>query len=222
VHAMPLEDRMTVTNMTVEAGAKNGIMAPDEQVIEYYREKGKSGFPTLSSDVDAEYRDVHDYDLGSLEPMVAKPHSPANAAELSEVEGLEVDEAYLGSCTGGKYYDMVQAARILRKANRKAKTRFIVVPSTTNVYRRMLREGLLDVFLDAGAVVGPPTCGACIGGHMGVLGPDEVAVSSTNRNFPGRMGHRTSKVYLASPATVAASALEGRITDPRRILGGGN
>ncbi|MGC9189523.1 MAG: 3-isopropylmalate dehydratase large subunit, partial [Conexivisphaera sp.] len=101
VHAMPLEDRMTVTNMTVEAGAKNGIMAPDEQVIAYYREKGKSGFPTLSSDVDAEYRDVHDYDLGRLEPMVAKPHSPANAAELSEVEGLEVDEAYLGSCTGG-------------------------------------------------------------------------------------------------------------------------
>ncbi|BBE42871.1 3-isopropylmalate dehydratase large subunit [Conexivisphaera calida] len=222
VRAMPLEDRMTVTNMTVEAGAKNGIMAPDEQVIEYYREKGKSGFPALSSDGDAEYRDVHDYDLGRLEPMVAKPHSPANAAELSEVEGLEVDEAYLGSCTGGKYYDMVQAARILRKANRKAKTRFVVVPSTTNVYRRMLREGLLDVFLDAGAVVGPPTCGACIGGHMGVLGPDEVAVSSTNRNFPGRMGHRTSKVYLASPATVAASALEGRITDPRRILGGGN
>ncbi|MGC8555544.1 MAG: 3-isopropylmalate dehydratase large subunit [Conexivisphaera sp.] len=220
VRSMPIEERMTVTNMTVEAGAKNGIMAPDELVAEYYRSKGKPEIPMLSSDPDAGYRDVHEYDLARMEPMVAKPHSPANAVEISEVEGLEIDEAYLGSCTGGKYHDMVQAARILSRAGRRARARFVVVPSTTNVYRRLLREGLLDVFLNAGAVIGPPTCGACIGGHMGVLGPDEVAISSTNRNFPGRMGHRTSKVYLASPATVAASALEGRITDPRRFLGG--
>jgi len=219
VHSMSIEERMTIANMTVEAGAKNGIMAPDGQVADYYKEKGKSGFAMLNSDPDSEYVDKREYDLRKIEPMVAKPHSPANAAELSEVEGLEIDEAYLGSCTGGKYNDMVQAARILMKAGRRARARFIMVPSTTNVYRRMLKEGLLEVFLNAGAVIGPPTCGACIGGHMGVLGPGEVAVSSTNRNFPGRMGHGTSKVYLASPMTVAASAIEGRITDPRSILG---
>ncbi|MFP3137131.1 MAG: aconitase/3-isopropylmalate dehydratase large subunit family protein [Nitrososphaeria archaeon] len=218
VASMPIEERMTITNMTVEAGAKNGIMAPDARVVEYYREKGKE-VQVIASDPDAEYRDAHDYELPRIVPMVAKPHSPANAVELSEVEGTEIDEAYLGSCTGGKYHDMAAAARVLRRAGRRARARLVVVPSSTNVYRRMLREGLMDVFMDAGAVIGPPTCGACIGGHMGVLGPDEVAISSTNRNFPGRMGHRTSKVYLASPASVAASAVEGRIADPRRFLG---
>ncbi len=217
LHSLPLEERLTIANMTVEAGAKNGIMPSDDVVIGYYKSRGRTFGERLLPDPDAEYEDEYEYDLQEIEPMVAKPYSPANTTEIGEVEGTEIDEAYIGSCTGGKYYDMLQAARVIRRSGKRARSRLIVVPATTHVYRRMIKEGLVDVFIDAGAVIGPPTCGACIGGHMGVLGKGEVAVSATNRNFPGRMGHRESLVYLASPMTVAASAIEGKITDPRRL-----
>ena len=155
-------------------------------------------------------------DVGGIEPMVAKPHSPANVVPASEVGNVEIDQAFIGSCTGGKYEDLRIAASIMKGRNVKVRT--IVIPGNTKTYLRALNEGLINVFAEAGAVIGPPTCGPCIGLHMGVLGEGEVAISASNRNFPGRMGHKSSKVYLASPATVAASAITGRITDPREVI----
>ena len=211
VRSMPIEERLTLTNMSVEAGAKNGIIEPDEKILDYFG----GGISPVYGDEDASYSETYSYDLQSVEPMVAKPYSPANGVEARELEGTPIDKAYIGSCTGGKYYDLVKAAEVLK--GRRVKVRLEVIPATQGVYRKALDSGLLKIFLDAGAMVGPPTCGACLGGHMGVLAEGEVAISSTNRNFPGRMGHRGSKVYLASPATVAASAVTGYITDPRDL-----
>lgn len=215
VRTMSLDERLTLTNMSVEAGAKNGMIEPDELTIRHFEERGLIVKP-VRGDEDAEYSETFFYDLPSVEPMVAKPYSPANGVEVREVGGVPIDKGYIGSCTGGKFYDLVQAAKILK--GRKVKVRLEVIPATQGIYRRALESGLLKIFVDAGAMIGPPTCGACLGGHMGVLADGEVAVSSTNRNFPGRMGHRGSKVYLASPATVAASSVTGYITDPRDLL----
>ena len=216
ISSMSVDERMTLSNMSVEAGAKVGIIEPDEKTIEFVKEKrGSVDFRLIKNDPDALFEKVYEYDASEIEPLVAKPYSPANVAPARELEGLEIDQAFIGSCTGGKYEDLKVAASILK--GKRVKVRTIVVPATIKVYMRALREGLIEEFLKAGAVVGPPTCGPCIGLHMGVLGEGEVAISTSNRNFPGRMGHKTSKVYLASPATVAASAVAGKIADPRDL-----
>ncbi len=216
IREMSVEERMTLSNMSVEAGAKTGLVEPDEKTIAYVSERTNEPFTALKNDPDAVFEKVYEYRAEEIEPMVAKPHSPANVSPASELGNVEIDQAFIGSCTGGKYEDLCIAASILK--GRKVKARTIVIPGNTKTYMRALSEGLLGIFAEAGAVIGPPTCGPCIGLHMGVLGEGEVAISASNRNFPGRMGHKSSKVYLASPATVAASAVTGRITDPREVV----
>ena len=214
---MNLEERLTLCNMTTEAGAKNGIIEPDEKTIQYFKERGVE-FKPICSDEDAEYLEKFSVDASKIEPMVAKPVSPANSSPVSEDEGLEIDRVYIGSCTGGKLFDLRMAARIMK--NRRVKIRTEIAPATQSIYLKALNEGLIEIFAKAGAIILPPTCGACFGGHMGVLGEGEICVSTTNRNFPGRMGHRSSKVYLVSPLTAAASAITGRLTNPREFLHG--
>ena len=214
---MNLEERLTLCNMTTEAGAKNGIIEPDEKTIQYFKERGVE-FKPIYSDEDAEYLEEFSVDASKVEPMVAKPISPANSSPVSEDEGLEIDRVYIGSCTGGKLFDLRMAARIMK--NRRVKIRTEIAPATQSIYLKALNEGLIEIFAKAGAIILPPTCGACFGGHMGVLGEGEICVSTTNRNFPGRMGHRSSKVYLVSPLTAAASAITGRLTNPREFLHG--
>lgn len=214
ISSMLMDERFTLTNMTTEAGAKNGIIEPDQKTIDYVQERNREPFNPVVGDENAEFAEVYTYDVEKMEPTVAKPFSPANRAVAREV-GVPIDKAYIGSCTGAKYTDLVEAAKIIK--GKKVKVRMEVLPAAQSIYMRALKEGLITTFVEAGAVVGPPTCGACCGAHMGVLAKDEVCVSTTNRNFPGRMGHVESKTYLASPKVVAASAITGVITDPRDI-----
>jgi 3-isopropylmalate/(R)-2-methylmalate dehydratase large subunit len=215
---MSMEARMTITNMAIEAGAKNGVIGFDDVTRAYLDErlKDKTPYTVFESDADAEYAAVTEIDCGRLEPMVAFPHLPSNGRPISECAGLPTDQAYLGSCTNGRIEDLRIAASILRR--RQTKIRTIVVPATPRVWRQCVDEGLAQVFDDAGCVISAPTCGACLGGFMGILAEGERCISTTNRNFVGRMGHPKSEVYLASPATAAASALEGRLADPRKYL----
>ena len=221
VEAMSVEDRLTLTNMTTEAGAKNGIVEPDAKVGEYLASRGATGAAARCGTGEAirspegSFSEVREYDAAELEPVVAKPFSPENIDVVREAPSVELNKAYLGSCTGAKMEDLEAAARILK--GRKVSIRTEVLPAAISIYMRAIERGLVKIFLDAGAVVGPPTCGACCGAHMGVLGKDEVCISATNRNFPGRMGHVESRTYLASPMVVAASAVTGRITDPRDL-----
>jgi 3-isopropylmalate/(R)-2-methylmalate dehydratase large subunit len=215
IRRMSMDERFTLTNMTTEAGAKNGIIEPDQTTIDYIRERTNEPFTPIVGDGDAKYSDVFTYDVEKMEPVVAKPFSPANRAVVRELGNVPIDKAYIGSCTGAKYTDLLEAASILK--GKKVKVRTEILPAAQSIYMRALKEGLINIFLEAGVVVGPPTCGACCGAHMGVLAKDEVCVSTTNRNFPGRMGHVESKTYLASPKVVAASAVTGKITDPRDV-----
>jgi 3-isopropylmalate/(R)-2-methylmalate dehydratase large subunit len=214
VSDMSMEERLTLTNMTTEAGAKNGIIAPDAITDEYIRQRTASHYTPILGD-DSHYLEEYTYEIEELEPIVAKPYSPQNAAPARELQGVEVNKAYIGSCTGAKLEDLRSAAQILK--GNKVRIRTEVLPAAQSIYIKALKEGLIDIFMEAGAVVGPPTCGACCGAHMGILGKDEICVSTTNRNFPGRMGHVESQTYLASPLVVAASALKGKITDPRDV-----
>ena len=223
VSAMPVEERLTLTNMTTEAGAKNGIIEPDARVHEYLAARGAAaqgslgaGGGTVRGDGDdSDYARIFEYDAAELEPVVAEPFSPANVSAVRDAPSVELDKAYIGSCTGAKMEDLEAAARILK--GRAVRIRTEVVPAAISIYRRAVERGLVSIFLAAGATIGPPTCGACCGAHMGVLGAGEVCVSTTNRNFPGRMGHVESRTYLASPQVAAASAVTGRITDPRDL-----
>jgi len=201
--------------MTTEAGAKNGIIEPDSITDDYIRQRTSEPYKPIVGDDDRHYVDEYTYEIDKLEPIVAKPYSPQNAAVARELQGVEINKAYIGSCTGAKLQDLRSAAQILR--GKKVKIRTEVLPAAQSIYMKAMKEGLIDIFMQAGAVVGPPTCGACCGAHMGVLGKDEVCVSTTNRNFPGRMGHVESQTYLASPLVVAASAIKGKITDPRDV-----
>jgi len=212
---MSVESRLTLTNMTTEAGAKNGIIEPDQKVFDYLAERGVTEYDAAYDDEDAQYAKTYEYDLSELEPLVAKPFSPQNVSVVQETTGIEIDKSYIGSCTGAKYEDLVAVARILK--GRKEKVRTEVVPAAISIYKKASENGLDKIFLDAGAVIGAPTCGACCGAHMGVLAKDEVCVSTTNRNFPGRMGHVDSKTYLTSPLVAAASAVTGKLTDPRDL-----
>ncbi len=217
IEKLSLSDRITIANMSVEAGAKAGIIPPDEKVFKYLENRVRGSYEPVYATEDAEYSDVLEYDASSIEPLVAKPYLPSNVAKAKELSDVEIDQAYLGSCTNGRIEDLRIAAKILKGRKVHKNVRFIVVPASKEVYMQALREGLIDIFLEANAYVSGPTCGACLGGFMGVLASGEVCISSTNRNFIGRMGHKDSKVYLANPAVVAASAVTGRITDPREL-----
>lgn len=220
VKHLSMDDRLTMSNMAVEMGAKTGIFEPDDVTLAYLKGRSSSDFTLVRSDEGASYSEEYEFDISSMEPQVACPYRVDNVKPVSEVEGIHVDQAFIGSCTNGRLSDLRIAARILKGRRVSRSTRLIVIPASQDVYREALREGLIDVLLEAGAMICNPTCGPCIGVHLGVLAPGEVCVASINRNFIGRMGSRESKVYLASPATVAASAIEGKIADPRRYLGG--
>jgi len=215
ISEMSVESRLTLTNMTTEAGAKNGIIEPDQKVFDYLAERGVTEYNAVYDDDDTQYEKTYEYDVSELEPLVAKPFSPQNVSVVQETTGIEIDKSYIGSCTGAKYEDLVAVAKILK--GRKVKVRTEVVPAAISIYKKAAENGLDKIFLDAGAVIGAPTCGACCGAHMGVLAKDEVCVSTTNRNFPGRMGHIDSKTYLTSPLVAAASAVTGKLTDPRDL-----
>jgi len=219
-----MEERMTLTNMAIEAGGKNGIIAADEKTFEYVRARTDRSFDPVESDPDAKWFTERRYDVSTMEPVVAKPHRPDNRATVSEVAGTKLDRAYIGSCTGGKYEDFLAAAKVLEGQEVRVDT--FVVPASTEVTKQLRSQTLngktlWQVFLDAGCKMGHASCGACLGGPVDTFGRThgtEVVISTTNRNFPGRMGSKQSAVYLASPLTVAASALHGEITDPRTVL----
>ena len=215
IDEMSVESRLTLTNMTTEAGAKNGIIEADEKTINYLQQRGATNLNQIKSDEDAEYAKIFEYEASEIEPIVAKPYSPENITQVRDVSSIELDKAYIGSCTGAKYEDLLAAAKILK--GKQVKIRTEVLPAAISIYKRAMQDGLLQIFMDAGAMVGPPTCGACCGAHMGVLAKDEICISTTNRNFPGRMGHIDSQTYLASPLVAAASAVTGKITDPRDL-----
>jgi 3-isopropylmalate/(R)-2-methylmalate dehydratase large subunit len=219
--SLSMSDRFTIANMSVEGGAKNAIFPPDETLINYLEEFGhRLGLAKLAylRPLEGVNPDIV-IDLSKLEPMVAKPHSPANVVPVGDVEGLKIDAAFIGSCTNGRYEDLLVAAEILKKRKISRDVRLIIAPASKKILTKMLENRTAKIFLDAGAVITPPSCGVCFGGHLGVVGDDEVIISSSNRNFVGRMGSPKAKIYLASPATAAASAIEGHITDPRRYLG---
>jgi 3-isopropylmalate/(R)-2-methylmalate dehydratase large subunit len=215
---MSMEARMTITNMAIEAGAKNGIMAFDDVTKRYLDEhlKDKKDYTIYESDADAAYIATEQFDCSALEPMVALPHLPSGGVPVGQCAGKEMDQAYIGSCTNGRIEDLRIAAGILK--GRQVAIRTLIVPATPSIWKQAKDEGLFDTFYDAGCVIAAPTCGACLGGFMGILASGEKCISTTNRNFVGRMGHPKSEVYLASPATAAASAVEGKITDPRKYI----
>jgi 3-isopropylmalate/(R)-2-methylmalate dehydratase large subunit len=218
IEALSMEARMTLTNMAAEAGAKSGIIPPDDRTREYLAERTDEPFEEFRSDDDARYVERLEIDASSLEPVVALPNLPSNGRFISEVDPVPIDQVYIGSCTNARIEDLREAARILGGRRVARGTRVIVVPATSGIWRQALAEGLMEVFSNAGCVISTATCGACLGGHMGVLGDGERCLSTTNRNFTGRMGHPGAQVYLASPATAAATAVTGRITDPREYL----
>ena len=216
IDEMSVESRLTLCNMTTEAGAKNGIVEPDQKVVDYLSQRGATNLNLVTGDSDAEYSKIFEFESSEMEPIIAKPFSPDNTCVVGEAPSVELDKSYIGSCTGAKYEDLEAAAKILK--GRKVKIRTEILPAAISIYQRAMENGLLKIFLDAGATVGPPTCGACCGAHMGVLAKDEICISTTNRNFPGRMGHVESQTYLSSPMVAAASAVTGKITDPRDLI----
>ncbi|MEM1651653.1 MAG: 3-isopropylmalate dehydratase large subunit [Sulfolobales archaeon] len=218
--SLSMSDRLTIANMSVEAGAKNAIFPLDDVTLQYVRSFGLSiDLSKLDYLKPFEVENPHyEVDLSTLEPMVAKPHSPANVAKVGDVEGTRIDMAFIGSCTNGRYEDLSIAARILKGRRVSRDVRLLITPASKRVFMKALEEGLIQILAEAGAIITPPGCGACFGANLGVAGDDEVVISSSNRNFVGRMGSSKARVYLASPATVAASALKGHITDPRSFL----
>ncbi len=218
IEGMQMSDRFTICNMAIEAGAKVGIIAPDAITESYVKNRARRPYRFFSSDPDARYEATYDWDITQMEPQVACPHSPANVHKVSELKDIAIDQAVIGSCTNGRIEDLRVAAKILRGRKVSSTTRCIILPGSPDVYRQALAEGLLQIFIDAEAAVSTPTCGPCLGGYMGVLAAGERAVSTTNRNFIGRMGHVKSEVYLASPAVAAASAVAGRIAHPDEVL----
>lgn len=217
IESLSLSDRITISNMAIEAGAKAGIIPPDEKVFDFLRGRVRGDYNAVYADGnEGDYEEVFEYDAAEIVPTVAKPFLPENTAPASELDVL-IDQAYLGSCTNGRIEDLRVAAKLLKGKKVNPGVRMIVVPASEKVFRQAIEEGLILTFLNAGAFVCGPTCGACLGGHMGVLAQGERCISTTNRNFIGRMGHKDSEVYLANPAVVAASAITGRITDPTEL-----
>ena len=215
---LTMEDRLCMANMAIEAGAKNGIFAVDEVTLDYIKDKVTKEYKIYEADPDAEYDAVYDIDLSQIKPTVAFPHLPENAKTFDEIGEVVIDQVVIGSCTNGRIEDMRAAAEILKGRHIAENVRCIVIPATQKVYMTAMKEGLLEIFINAGCAVSTPTCGPCLGGHMGILAKGERAVATTNRNFVGRMGHPESEVYLASPYVAAASAITGRISQPSEIL----
>ncbi len=218
VASLSIFDRLTICNMAIEAGAKNGIFPVDETTIAYVKERSDRDIVAYRADDDAAYDAVYDIDLSAIEPTVAFPHLPENTREIANVGDVKIDQVVIGSCTNGFYRDLAEAAEILKGHKVAKNVRAIIIPATQDIYLKAMENGLLRIFIEAGCVVSTPTCGPCLGGHMGILAAGERAVATTNRNFVGRMGDVTSEVYLAGPAVAAASAIAGKIADPREIM----
>jgi 3-isopropylmalate/(R)-2-methylmalate dehydratase large subunit len=220
IERLPMDDRFTMCNMAIEAGGKSGIIAPDDITRQYC--EGRLSHPAVeyASDADAQYGEAFHWDISGLSPQVAAPFLPSNVRPVEELSDVRIDQVVIGSCTNGRISDLRIAARVLRDHKVAPGVRLLVFPATPQVYRQALDEGLFDVFLDAEATISPPTCGPCLGGHMGVLAEGERALATTNRNFRNRMGHPGSEVYLCNPAVAAASAVTGRITHPDEVCGG--
>jgi 3-isopropylmalate/(R)-2-methylmalate dehydratase large subunit len=214
---LPMAGRLSMANMAIEAGAKNGIFAPDKITRDYIKKRAKRDYKFYSSDTDAVYTDTIEIDAGKIEPQVAFPHLPSNVKGISKAGKVKIDQALIGSCTNGRIEDLRVAAQILKNRRAASNVRLIIIPATPEIYKQALKEGLIEIFLKADAVISPPSCGACLGGHMGILAEGERAVATTNRNFVGRMGHPKSEVYLANPAIAAASAVLGRIASPEEL-----
>lgn len=211
VKYMTMDDRFTICNMAIEAGAKNGIFECDDIALEYLNGRYKGEIRRYSADKDAEYERVIEIDLAALSPVVACPHLPSNVKPASKLSGVDIDQVVIGSCTNGRISDMRAAAQVLKDRKVKRGVRTIIIPATNEVYLQCVKEGLMEIFINAGAVVSTPTCGPCLGGHMGILAENERCVATTNRNFVGRMGHTSSEIYLASPYVAACSAVLGHI-----------
>ncbi len=217
VAALSIYDRLTISNMAIEAGAKNGIFPVDEQTLAYVAEHSDSAPVIYTADADAEYDATYDIDLSKIKSTVAFPHLPENTHTVDEIDDIRIDQVVIGSCTNGHYKDLAEAAEILKGKKIASHVRAIIIPATQDIYLKAIGNGLVKIFIEAGCVVSTPTCGPCLGGHMGILAAGERAVATTNRNFVGRMGHVTSEVYLASPAVAAAGAIAGKIADPAKV-----
>ena len=215
--SLSIDDRLCMANMAIEAGAKNGIFEVDDVTLEYVKGRVNREFKVYSADADAEYDETYVIDLSAIEPTVSCPHLPENTKDARELSDIVPDQVVIGSCTNGRISDMKAAADILKGKHVAKGVRCIIIPATQTIYKECIKLGYIDTFIDAGCVVSTPTCGPCLGGYMGILAEDEIAVATTNRNFVGRMGHITSKIYLSSPAVAAASAVAGRICDPRDL-----
>ena len=217
IDALSIDSRFTMANMAIEAGAKAGIFGVDDKTLDYIKPRAKRPYTVYEPDNDAEYSQVIEYDVSAIEPQVALPHSPANTKPVSQVGDVEINQAVIGSCTNGRLEDLQVAARILKGRKVHPGVRCIIIPGSQQVYLDALVEGLIETFIRAGAVVSTPTCGPCLGGHMGVLADGERCISTTNRNFVGRMGSPKSEVYLANPAVAVASAIMGRVASPEEV-----
>jgi 3-isopropylmalate/(R)-2-methylmalate dehydratase large subunit len=217
ISSLSMEGRFTMANMAVEAGGKNGIFHVDEKTLEFVKGRTKRNYTIYNSDPDAKYAKVYEWDVSKLEPQIAFPHLPENTKPLSACGKVTIDQSIIGSCTNGRIEDLREAAAILKGKKVNPNIRLIIIPGTQAIWRQAMREGLFDIFMDAGAAISTPTCGPCLGGHMGVLAKGERAIATTNRNFVGRMGHPESEVYLAGPAVAAASAIAGYIAGPEEV-----
>ncbi len=217
VASLSMDDRLCIANMAIEAGGKNGIFPVDDVTKEYVKSRTDREFTVYEADEDAEYDEVYEIDLSEIKPTVSFPHLPENTRTIDEVGDVAIDQVVIGSCTNGRLSDMAAAAEILKGRHIAKGVRGIVIPATQHIYKECIRLGYIDTFIDAGCIVSTPTCGPCLGGYMGILADGERCVSTTNRNFVGRMGHTGSEVYLASPAVAAASAVAGKIADPRSL-----
>lgn len=220
ISALNLDDRFTISNMAIEAGAKTGLITPDEKLLKYARERAARDFEPIYADKNAKYAKSILIDVTDMEPQVAMPHSPDNVKNVSEVEGLPVDQVFIGSCTNGRLNDLRMAAQILKGKKIHKNIRLMIIPASYEVYKAAMQEGLLDIFINADATISTPSCGPCLGGHLGILAAGERCVSTSNRNFIGRMGSTKSEVILASPMVAAATAVAGHLCHPREIGGG--
>jgi 3-isopropylmalate/(R)-2-methylmalate dehydratase large subunit len=218
IRNLSMSSRFTMANMAIEAGGKNGIIEPDKITLSFIKSRSKRPYRIYRSDPEAHYAEVRQYDVSKIHPQVALPHIPSNVKDVRKVRKIEIDQVVIGSCTNGHLDDLRVAARILKGRKVASSLRLIIIPATQEIYRQALKEGLIETFLSAGAVVSPPTCGPCLGGHMGILAEGERALATTNRNFRGRMGHAGSEVYLSGPAIAAASAVKGRICRPEEVI----
>jgi len=218
IDKLSMDSRLSMCNMAIEAGGKNGIIVPDKITKAYVDKRAERPYKFYTSDGDAVYCNVREYDCSKIEPQVAFPHLPENTKNITDVGTITIDQVVIGSCTNGRMEDLRIAAKILRGKKVAPYVRLIIIPATPLIYKQAMEEGLFVIYLKAGAIISPPTCGPCLGGHMGILAEGERALATTNRNFVGRMGHPKSEVYLANPAVAAATAVKGRIAHPEEVV----